>query len=226
MKFVEQLSFRTNQNWRPKPTLIEEKAISFFGVCFSWGEIDLTNKVLENVRFFIDAFLNQSEITNPFGYDVSLSGLENALKSGAALANDVIYRLVNKVNLSAGIECVLVAKKGREIAILQIGQPHVLLKRQNIITPLLTSLDFLPEDLSSGLFIPHRLLGINKTCYPHICSFALQPEDELIFLAHTFIPFSLLGDHRSNKPFILKDIFQDIVMTSPQSPFWISQLKL
>ncbi len=225
MKVIEQMTYRSDHAWRPQPSIISEDPIGLLGVCFSWGEIDLSAKVLENVRFFIEACLNQSEITNPFGYQESLTELENALRSGSMLANDVIYRLVNKVSLNGGVECALLAKKGRELAILQIGQPHIFLKRGQQIIPLETALDLLPTNLASGAFLPNRLLGVNSTCYPHVRSFHFEKDDEVLLVAHSLVPrslFQLSVDGEAN----LKDLFRGIVKEAPQCPFWISSIKL
>lgn len=225
MKVVDQMSYRSSQAWRPQPSLITEEAIGFLGVCFSWGELDLSPKVLENVRFFVEACLNQSEITNPFGYEESLSGLENALRSGSLLANDVIYRLVNKSSLSGGVECALFAKRGRELAILQIGQPHIFLKRGQHIIPLQTACDLLPSDLGGGSFLPSRLLGVNATCFPQVCSVHFEKGDEILLVAHSFLPRSLFQPGKLNEAGI-KNLFQSMVQETPQCPFWISKLQL
>jgi hypothetical protein len=226
MKLIDQMAYRSDHAWRPQPSIISEEAIGFLGVCFSWGEMDLSSKVLENVRFYIEACLNQSEITNPFGYQESLTGLENALRSGIMLANDVIYRLVNKVSLSGGVECALLAKRGRELAILQIGQPHIFLKRDQQIIPIETALDLLPTDLGSGAFIPNRLLGVNSTCSPHVRSVHFEKGDEILLVAHSLVPKALFQSAKSDADARLKSLFQGIVKESPQCPFWISTIKL
>jgi hypothetical protein len=228
MKMGEQLSYRANKSWRPQATIIEEESIDFIGVCFSWGEMELSNKVFENSRFFVEACRNQSEITNPFGYEQSLSGLENALRAGCSLANDIIFRLYNKATLTGGVECALISKRGREIAIAQVGQPHIFLKRQSQIFPLLTSFDLLPKDFSSGEFIPGRLLGVEPTCYPHLRSFHYEEGDELILLAHSLTPRALwcLNNSSLANSGWPRDLFQKIANETPESPFWLSKIQI
>lgn len=224
MRIIEQLNYRPPQSWRPHPTVIEEAPLGLLGVCFSWGEVNLADKLTDNIRFFVDAHLNQSEITNPFGYEESLSGLENALRSGGLLANDVIYRLVNKSNLSAGAECVIAVTHGRELALMQVGQPQVFLKRKAQIFPLLTTFDFIPATPASGAFIPSKLLGTNNSCYPRLQSLRYEPGDELIFLAHSCVPKTLM--ETSSAATSLHDLFQCIVKELPNCPFWISKVQL
>jgi hypothetical protein len=226
MKLLEQFSYRSNQVWRPQATILTEESLNLWGVCFSWGEMELSEKIIENVRFFVDACHNQSEITNPFGYEVCLSGLENALRSGYALANDVIYRLVNKGSITGGAECAFVAKRGQEVAIAQVGQPHVFLKRRGQVLPLSTTVDLLPSDFLSGSYLPSRLLGLHDRCYPHLQSFQYEKGDELIFLAHSFVPTAVLQSTRSNPKIELKALYQQIAKEMPQCPFWISTIKL
>lgn len=224
MKLIEQLSYRSTSAWRPQARIIEEKDVGLWGVTFSWGELDLSGKVLENVRFFVDSFVNQSEITNPFGYDPALTGLENALRSGGALANDVIYRQVNKASLTGGVECCLLAKQGRELAIFQVGQPHVFLLREGRVIPLLAGFDFLSSDFRSGAFLPSQLLGLNATCYPHFRSLHLERGDEILLLAHSQIPGGVLWGTEVHSE-TLNPLFQRIAKASPNSPFWISKLR-
>jgi serine/threonine protein phosphatase PrpC len=226
MKLLDQLSYRSNGFWRPQAGIIEEKDIGFWGVCFSWGELDLAGKVLENVRFFVDAYVNQSEITNPFGYDPALSGLENALRSGCALANDVIYRQVNKVALSGGVECALMVRQGRELAILQVGQPHIFLLRQGKVLPVLAAFDFLSSDPRSGAFLPSQLLGLNASCYPHFRSLHIEQGDEILLLAHSQIPGGVVWSGQDLFSSDLKPLFQKISRASPRTPFWLSKIRL
>lgn len=226
MKLVSQLSYRANHVWRPQAKILEESEIALMGVCFSWGGLDLSSKILENVRYFLEAHLNQSEITNPFGFEASLSGLENALRSGCSMANDVIYRLINKASLSGGVECALVAKRGREIAVLQVGQPHVFLIRQQIVIPLITSLDLLPTNFRSGEFLPSQLLGVNQSCYPQLRSFKYEKGDEIVFLAHSQLPGAIMTSGHYQSDDDLHPLFQQIANASPQCPFWLSKIRL
>ena len=226
MKLVSQLSYRSPEAWRPAATIIEENSIGLWGVCFSWGSVDLAPKVLENVRFFVDACLNQSEITNPFGYQTGLSSLENALRAGCALSNDVIFRLVNKSQLTGGAECALFAKRGRELAILQFGQPHIFLLRHQKVIPLITGFDFLPSDTNSGLFLPSQLLGTQSSCYPSLRSFQYEKGDSLILLAHSQLPGSILFSEAASKDDDLRGLFQIIAQQLPRHPFWLAKVRL
>lgn len=221
MKLGDQLTYRADRYWRPQPTIIKEDSLNLYGICFSWGEVDLSGKILENIRFYIEACLNQSEITNPFGVNESLSSLENALRSGVILANDVIYRLVNKTSLSSGAECLVLVKSGRELAMAQIGQPHVLLRRNGNSVPVLTAFDNVPVNNSDGSFLPSRLLGTHTNCYPHIQSLHVEHGDELILLAHSQLPSSAL-----KAPQDLKKLFQSISLESPLCPFWLSSISI
>lgn len=226
MKVVSSLSYRAANVSRPPASIFEEKNIGLWGVCFSWGELDLSAKVLENVRFFVDSYVNQSEITNPFGYDSALTDLENALRSGCSLANDVIYRQVNKSNLSGGVECLLLLKRGQELAVLQVGQPHVFLLRRGQIIPLLSGFDILSSDFLSGAFLPNQLLGLNASCYPHFRSVHVEVGDEILLLAHSQIPGGLLWNGQETFSDDLRGLFQKISKSYPQHPFWISKVRL
>lgn len=227
MKIGAQLTYRASKNWRPQATILQEESIGLLGICFSWGEVDLSEKIFENVRIFTEAALNGSEITNPFGYDSSLSSLENALRAGLSLANDVTYRLINKSSLSAGAECVFFIKNARELAVGQLGQPHVLLHRQGKVIPLITALDLLPKHLDTGSFLPGKLLGVNPSCQPVIRSLHLEVDDELLLFAHSLLPSCLfrLENSLTENPDQLKLHFQDVARELPDNPFWISVVR-
>lgn len=227
MKLLEQYSYRTEKSWRPQPVIMEEENLQFLGISFTWGEIDLSQKAFENIRIFVEASLNQSEVTNPFGFNESLSSLENALYSGSALANDVIYRLINSFTFTSGLEGVWMVKKGTELAMIQIGQPQVYLIRNQSLLPLFSVADITTPTPTNGQFLPNKLLGIHAQCYCNIQSICLEKGDELVLLAHSLAPASLhqtlLSQNINDKG---KDLFQKISNEFPHCPFWISRLQV
>lgn len=229
MKLLEQYSYRTEKSWRPQPVILEEEALQFLGISFTWGEIDLAQKAFENIRIFVEASLNQSEVTNPFGFNEGLSSLENALYSGSALANDVIYRLINNFTFTSGLEGVWMIKKGRELALLQIGQPQVYLVRSNSLTPLLSVADIITSKPTNGQFLPNKLLGIHAQCYVNIQSICIEPGDELLLLAHSLAPASIhqsVSSPARSSPDKDKMLFQKITNEFPHCPFWMSRLQI
>lgn len=227
MKMLQQLTYRSPSAWRPQAKIIEESSIGLWGVCFSWGDLDLSEKLFENIRFFVEAVITQSEITNPFGYLEGLSELENALRAGCSLANDVIYRLVNKSNFAGGLECAVFIKRGRELVSLSVGQPHVFLLRNEKLVPLLTAFDFTPSREHSGVFIPSRLLGVNSSSHPHLRSFHYEKGDELILLAHSYTPRTLFSSEEAlSSDKNLQNLFQGLIREIPQCPFWLARLSL
>lgn len=226
MRISEQFSYRSGSMSRPQAKIQSEQTLNLTTVSFSWGEVDLSEKILENVRFYIDSFQNGSEITNPFGYLESLSGLENAIRLGLCLSNDVIFRLINKTTIAGGAEGVVLVRRGRELAIGQIGQPQVLLIRGQRIIPLSVSVDVLPLYLEKGLSLPNRLLGLTKDCHPSILSFQTQPGDELLLLAHSFLPSALFSYSKNPYAKNLQELYQQIARETPQNSFWLSRIAL
>ncbi len=223
MKLQEQFSYRTHQSWRPQPTLLTEDSLQFTGVSFSWGEMDVSQKAFENIRIFVEATLNQSEVTNPFGFNESLSSLENALYSGCSQANDVIYRLINNITLTSGLEGLWMIKKGKELAMIQVGQPQVYLIRNQTLTPLFGVGDITTSQPNNGEFLPHRLLGVHNQGAFNIQSVGLEDNDQLLLLAHSLIPMSLHDVLKSkSKIYDAKLLFQKIAKEHPHCPFWIS----
>lgn len=226
MKTIEQMSYRGTHSQRPQANIIYEESLKMWSAFFSWGEMDLAQKIFDNVRIFIEAYLNQSEVTNPFGFNPSLTGLENALHSGCALANDVIYRLINQVSLSSGAEGVIIIQKGQELALLSVGQPHIFIKRNQQLVPIVTAFDLTPRDFQNNLFLPNRLIGVHPTCPTQIQSFQVQEGDQLILLAHSLIPASFLNSYSNPQVNRLNLVFQNICKEFPQLPFWITELQL
>ncbi len=226
MKLIQQFSYRTPTAFRPKAQLINEDSLNMLGLFFSWGDIDLADKVFSTTRTFVEAHLNQSEITNPFGYNESLSGLENALRTGFLVANESAFRMANQSSLSSGAEGVILVRKSHELAVVQIGQPHVFLKRGNLLYPLSLTTDLLGSELNSGDFLPRRLIGTYNECYPQLQSVHLLQNDHLILLAHSLIPQTLFKCSQSPQDSALKVAYQGMCNEFPQHPFWISEIKL
>lgn len=226
MKLLEQYSYRTPTAWRPQIHLMSEETIGFYSASFSWGEIDLGEKAFENVRIFVEAALNQSEVTNPFGINESLTSLENALLSGCSLANSVIYRLINGPSLSSGIEGLWMVKQSKELAMAHIGQPQVYLFRENHLVPLFAATDFVAKPLSRGPFLPNKMLGLFAHTHMNIQSLSIEKGDQLILLAHSFTPKGLFDSIHSNQTLDLKIIYNKIVQEYAQCPFWISRYQV
>jgi len=225
MQLLEQYIYRTDTCWRPQPIVSLEESLQFMGISFSWGEMDLSQKAFENIRIFVEASLNQSEVTNPFGFNESLSSLENALYSGCSFANDVIYRLINRQTLTSGLEGVWMVKKSKELAMIQIGQPQVYLVRKNSLIPLISATDITTILPNQGNFLPHKLLGIHTQSYFNIQSISLEKDDEIILLAHSLIPQSLHEINQMNSAEKGKLLFKKIAQEYPHCPFWVSRLK-
>lgn len=225
MKLLHHFSYRTPDSFRPKPQIIIEDSLNMIGVFFSWGEIDLVEKVFTTTRSFVEAHLNQSEITNPFGFNESLNGIENALRTGLLVSNDTCYRLANQTSLSSGVEGVIIVKKGSVLNLVQMGQPHIFLKRKALFFPLTLATDILGNPLDSGEFLPDRLIGTYENCYPQIQSVSIEPDDRLYLLAHSLIPKSFFDKNHLLES-SLKKIFQSISIEYPKHPFWISELEI
>jgi len=225
MKLLEQYSYRTEHSWRPQPTISSEESLQFYGVSFSWGEIDLSQKAFENIRIFVEASLNQSEVTNPFGFNEGLSSLENALYSGCSQANDVIHRLINSMALTSGLEGVWIVKKAKELALIQIGQPQVYLIRKHSIIPLFSITDIISSTPNNGLFLPNKLLGVHSKTHYNIQSINFESSDELILLAHSLVPLGLIESSKSQVAERGKLLFSTIAKEYPLCPFWISRFK-
>lgn len=223
---IEQASHYRGPQWaRPQPHIFSEESLQLLGVCFPWGEVNVSEKVQENITFYLDSYHNQSDATNPFGYDTSLSGLENALKAGVQLSNDVIYRLFNKTSLNSGLELAVVARKGQEVALVQIGQPSVYLMREGKVIPLLLGMDLLPSPVNTGHFLPKRLLGQESRCFPQLTSFRAEKGDALLFVAHSYASEVIFG-MKSKDDRLISELHGQLVKAMPQSPFWISKVPL
>lgn len=226
MKLLEQYNYRTPTAWRPQIHLMSEETIGFYSASFSWGEMELGEKAFENVRIFVEAALNQSEVTNPFGINESLSSLENALLSGCSLANSVIYRLINGSSLSSGVEGLWMVKQSKELAMAHIGQPQVYLFRENHIIPLFAATDLMTQSLNHRSFLPNKMLGLFAHTHMNIQSLSIEKGDQLILLAHSFAPKGLFEPIPSKQTLDLKMIYNKIVQEYSHCPFWISRFQV
>ncbi len=191
-----------------------------------WGSNEGLRLLGDTVREFLSVSIGDQEATSPFAKLPGLSFIENNLRTAVLIANDKIFQRCNKEAYSASCEAVILHAQNSQVAWVQIGQPHILLLRQDKLFPLQVTFD-LSVDFQIPTPLPSRLIGLERAWDLEVRSLALAEKDSLILLARSFIPPTFFNQKLSNSsPEKTMDIlFESAVADNPKSPFWITLLK-
>jgi hypothetical protein len=223
MEFLNQ-SYRTNQ-YRPSPEVAINREENILVISTPWGSRDAAAQINNDIIEYLANVKNDIELTSPFPLIKNLSSLANSIRTSILLANEFVYRHFNKDSYAEGLEILVVMKKQDELCIGSIGQPLVLAKY-------FESSDYLPIQIQRDQNpqsepLPEDLLGLDSECYPHLISLKGSLIEEFLLLAHTQPSIKVLAALESSR--IHNDKIekwtQAIAQISPQTPFWIGQIK-
>lgn len=208
--------------YRPKPTVSissDEKTVI---VATSWTIQEHAQKVISEVTQFLDSSFADVEVTSPFEYLPQLSKISNSLRIALLIANDVIYRVENRSELTAAVEVCILHKYQNQIFYAQVGQPQIFLQSADqSLQPVTAGVDLRSPPL------PRDLLGLEIRPQIQMGQFEVSSEDRVVLLSSSFIsPEFLKAAVRSSLSEELQDYTKRMVQTLSQEPFWISLLEI
>lgn len=213
---------------RPAPEFHVEEDGSFGAVITPWGPRSSIKRAIETLSDFILSAKNDMEATSPFQKLTCLSGAANTLRAAVMLTNDILHREENKNEYVSGVEAFVFSYVGGEVSFVQVGQPQVLLWRENqSLTFLSPHMDLSQEWTQSSATLaplPNNLLGIHRTTNFQVISFKPQPGDRFILLSRTRVPASILQLHPSQ--ITLDSMSKLLSQDNKDEPFWISILPI
>lgn len=223
------MSFRVTQKIYPgekprpitKVDLLSSDQLAVFHC--DWGSSEGGNLLLGVFREFLGANGVDLEATSPFPRLTALSPHANSLRIASLLANDQIFHKSNGDRFTAGVEALILYQNGSELNWFRVGQPNLLLIRNNLITPLDIGYD-LGFEFSQVDPLPSRLIGVDRPLEPDIKSFLLKEGDQLLALSISNVPQAIFeinfkGIDIENRERL---IFESLVKHSPQTPFTLS----
>ena len=214
------------QYFRPKPTVEYDPQFELCLIATPWGNPSSLSDALQIIKDYCTSSKNGIEATTPFEHITCLSPLANRLRVAAQLANNYLLNQSNQSEYITGVELTLISKDKFEIAILQVGQPQVFLKRENLdLQPLIasTSPRYLSEHSPSPP-LPDEMLGIHNKVNWTIKTFRSQPNDKILLLSHSFIPREIYS--LSENQFDLNQISWTLTKNNPEHPFWLGLLEV
>ena len=225
---IQERSF-SGKIFRPKPQCYFSSNKKLLTALTPWGQEATDPKdVFENLESLYSRLSEDKESTHPFPKLLSLSTIQNNMRTSVIQVNQDIFNSVNQEEYAMGFELCFIAIVENIVAFIQIGQPVILLDRPGY------SLNSLGQvmDISLNNFVqdhplpplPHQLMGIHSDISFSSFFFRFHPEDRLVLLSRSHIPavwFSLKRKERT-----LDQLSQTAVQENPHSPFWLSIVDL
>jgi len=224
---LEERSY-SSKLYRPRPAIYVEPDGSFIVITTSWGDPELGQKVNEDVTKYIQAAKADVEVTSPFEFLTSLTSEANYLRIATLISNEAMYRSSNKSEYVAGVETLLLLRKGSQIAYAQVGSPHLLIqKKDRVVVPVSVTIEagfeMSNEDQDLLPPLPQALVGIDSNLNIRAGDFRAENGDRLILYSGGVWPKTLWN---SNQESDLHQLTQKMVQMNPESPFWLGIVNL
>ena len=213
--------------FRPKPIIHWEAQNQLLLVATNWGSAESVQKIIAGITKYVTATQDDVEVTTPFASLTQFTPQTNSLRVACQIVNEMIYRGDNKSEFVGGTELCLLFREKSQLSWLQVGQPHIFVKRKNApLQPLAIAPDLsfdCPPEQTDLIPLPKDLIGVESTCTPLVGNFLIYPGDEVLLVSRSEIPNGLCADPRS--ALNLAEITQTLSQQYPKSPFWVGLLK-
>lgn len=210
----------SGHSFRPRPVIEELRAQQTLIVATSWGEPEHARQVVEIIKEQVNAASNP-EATRIGQFIPELTESGNNLRTAALLANEQLYLRENSKEYSAAVEVALITVQKQVLSWVQIGTPHLILKNESGMQPLVTQPDWAWQ-LQQDTPLVCKALGLERHCYPHCGSFRLRGREKLVLLSRSAVP---------SKMYLLPDADLQtcstvLVEDHEKVPFWLGVLSL
>lgn len=212
--------------FRPGPKCFLSSDKKIFAIITSWGANSLSEKeVFEELESQYNDFSDYEEKTMFVPKMMSLSSIENNIRSSIIQVNQNIYNKINKEEYTQGFELFFAVIKEEVCTFIQIGRPFILLDRKKLTLLGQSGGWFLPKpaaenNLTHYAPLPCQLLGMYEdiSCHPMRCKLSIG--DRLIFLNRHLIPTTWFSTEQNQRT--LDHLSQITADDSPETPFWLS----
>jgi hypothetical protein len=219
MDFTER-SFIGNQTSLPRPEIYFNADEKLLIVATAWGNPSGAKKLIESISDYYLATKQDKDATSPFRRLEYLSTTANNLRIAVMVGNEILYREENRNEYKSGVELFVGSIQEREMAWVQIGQPHILFCRQNQpIMPLSVHLSLASEVSNEALPpLPNTLLGISPEPNLFIQSIRPQQGDSLLLLSRSWIPSELFALNPKKRNF---QSVSKALSGNGNEPYWV-----
>ena len=128
---IQERSF-AGKVFRPKPACRISSNQKLITVITPWGqEAQAEGETAENIENLYNFFSEDKESTHPFPKLMSLTSVENNMRTAVTQANQQIFNSINQDEYTMGFELFFGTVVENIFTFIQIGQPLILLDRPN-----------------------------------------------------------------------------------------------
>jgi hypothetical protein len=213
---------------RPKPLVHVEDDGSLAVIVTTWGQPEAGQKVMEEITKYVSAAKADVDVTTPFEFLTCVPDEVNYVRTGILIANDMLYRSTNRREYESGAEVLAVFRKGRTLSWAQVGNPSLLIQRNNKpVQPVAMSWDLSSEMTGDGGDVlapmPSSMIGFDLTCNIQCGHTICEENDRLILFAGAQISRDIWNASEVQD---VQALTQLLVHESPEMPFWLGLLSL
>ena len=124
---IQERSF-AGKTFRPKPAHYISSNKKLIAVITPWGQEAINSQaVFENLETQYNLFAGDKESTHPFPKKLSLTPIENDMRTAVIQTNEKIFNDINQDEYSMGFELFFAVLIENILTVIQIGQPLILI---------------------------------------------------------------------------------------------------
>ncbi len=135
-----------------------------------WGDESAAEIAFDEITTYLKTSHDDTEATSAYEKMETLNHLENSLRSALLVANEKIFRTVNKAEYISAVELTAVIRHKHQVAWLTSGGHQIQIKTQLSSSIICGAVPHLTCPL------PSHLVGIDRTCWLQCGSLDYQPQ--------------------------------------------------
>ena len=201
-------------SFRPTPIAHYEKNSDLLMVATAWGEPDAASLVMNKIKEFMQ-MSEDPESTIVGGHHEGLVRIENRMRSGAMLANELLYKSENNQEYRAAVELAMLSISKNMLHWVQVGAPHILLATAKGLEPICYTPDW-SWQMQQSVPLLGQALGLEKTCHLNCGSYRLSPGQKIVLISRSQLPSHLYAQSATD----LESISRILVEDNSEAPFW------
>lgn len=207
-------------SFRPSPLVVQEKIPRVVIVATAWGEPDAAQKSVDRIQEFLQ-MSEDPEATVIGANNQELSRIENRMRAGAMLANEIIMKTDNSQEYKSAVELAMIGLEKNMLHWVQIGCPHILLSSPKGLEPICYSPDW-SWQMQQPSPLVGQALGLERSCHLNCGSYRLSAGQSVILISRSQLP---AGIYALPDPDI-DSVSRVLIDDDPNAAFWIATIQL
>ncbi|MGE0633644.1 MAG: hypothetical protein AB7O96_14620 [Pseudobdellovibrionaceae bacterium] len=210
------------QIFRPAPVVYQDEKILI--VATAWGRQEAAENTVQLMKDYLTAAQSDVEATTLYASLTCFSQGANSLRTAALLANETLYRTLNRKDYTTGVELFACMRTGSEVNWIQIGSPNAFLIRASQSPQQLTPHMDPSHDFGSDQFppLPNQMLGLDSSCNLIVSGFRCSPGDQLVLVSRSHVP----QDFFALKSYDLSEVSLFFARENAENPFWVGTVSI